>query len=360
MCVVCGCGEENHDTENTSASRSQQNVLAITHPLHSSQPSVDNSEGSSRLIKLEMNILGANNKIATQNRAHFKSHGINAFNLMSSPGSGKTTLLCSTIKLLQEMVPKISISVIEGDQQTELDADRIRATGVSAFQVNTGKGCHLDAKMVANAYANLHTHEHHHHPHNHHHDHHPNHVHNHSEHIKSIEHVDHKNSQLHVQADHQHIDENDLKPSLLFVENVGNLVCPALWDLGELAKVVILSVTEGADKPLKYPDMFAASNLLIVNKIDLLAHVDFDLQACIEYAKRINPNIKVLELSAKTGVGMDLWIQWLLDEMQLNQVRKSDNFVSIRSIEDLERRRLTLESDLKKINDQIALINAVK
>ncbi len=225
----------------------------------------------SRAIKLETDILGANNRIASQNRRHFEAHGVTALNLVSSPGSGKTTLLCATIEALRSREPGLHVAVIEGDQQTSFDADRIRATGAPAVQINTGKGCHLDAPMVAQAFAQLHQHH-------------------------ATDHHDHP---------------HDDARSLLFIENVGNLVCPAVWDLGEAAKVAILSVTEGEDKPLKYPDMFAASKLMILNKIDLLPHVQFDVQRCIELARRVNPTIEVLKLSATTGEGMDAWLNWL-------------------------------------------------
>jgi len=204
---------------------------------------------------------------------------VTAYNLVSSPGSGKTTLLVATIERLQQQHPALPVAVIEGDQQTSFDADRIRATGAPAIQVNTGKGCHLDAPMVAEAFAQLHTHDHaHDHGHSHGHDHH-----------------------------HHHGDDH----SLLFIENVGNLVCPAVWDLGEAAKVAILSVTEGEDKPLKYPDMFAASQLMILNKTDLLPHVKFNVARCIDLARRVNPAIEVIQLSATTGEGMDAWLHWL-------------------------------------------------
>ena len=220
-----------------------------------------------RAIKLEPDILGENNRIARRNRQHFEAHGVTALNLVSSPGSGKTTLLCATIEALKARAPALSVSVIEGDQQTSFDADRIRETGAPAIQVNTGKGCHLDAPMVAEAFAALHDHHH----------------------------------------DSAHRDAR----SLLFIENVGNLVCPAVWDLGEDAKVAILSVTEGEDKPLKYPDMFAAATLMLLNKIDLLPHLRFDVQRCIDAARRVNPAIEVIQLSATTGDGMDAWLQWL-------------------------------------------------
>jgi hydrogenase nickel incorporation protein HypB len=209
-----------------------------------------------RLVQLEQDILSKNNGYAEINRSYLAQHGIFALNLVSSPGSGKTTLLVETISRLQGRVP---LTVIEGDQQTSCDADRIRAAGARAIQINTGKGCHLDADMVGRAV-----------------------------------------QQLQPEAD-----------SLLLIENVGNLVCPASFDLGEAHKVVILSVTEGEDKPLKYPDMFHAASLMVLNKIDLLPYLDFDIERCIEYAWRINPQIQVMRLSAKTGEGMQQWIDWL-------------------------------------------------
>jgi len=244
-----------------------------------------------RAIKLEADVLGANNRIAASNRAHFRAHGVAAYNLVSSPGSGKTTLLCATIRRLRARAPALPLAVIEGDQQTTNDADRIRATGAPAIQVNTGKGCHLDAQMVANAFGRLplrgqgHAHAH---AHAHAHDHTDDHHHHH---------------------EHHHHDGE----ALLLIENVGNLVCPAMWDLGERAKVAILSVTEGEDKPLKYPDMFAAAHLMVLNKIDLLPHLDFDVAQCIAYARRVNPAIEVLQVSARSGEGLDAWIDWLLE-----------------------------------------------
>jgi hydrogenase nickel incorporation protein HypB len=217
-----------------------------------------------RAIKLETDVLGANQRIATRNRRHFAAHGVHAYNLVSSPGSGKTTLLCATITALRQRRPELPLAVIEGDQQTSHDADRIRATGAPAIQVNTGKGCHLDAPMVAAAFDRLPLHG---------------------------------------------------PEGLLFIENVGNLVCPAMWDLGERAKVAILSVTEGEDKPLKYPDMFAAAHLMVLNKTDLLPHLDFDVEQCIAYARRVNPAIEVLQLSARTGEGMAAWLDWLLVDL---------------------------------------------
>lgn len=186
----------------------------------------------------------------------FEQSGVFALNFVSSPGSGKTQLLVRTITDLKDRFP---ISVIEGDQQTSNDAERIRATGVSALQINTGKGCHLDAHMVSRALAEL-----------------------------------------------------AVAPSsLLFIENVGNLVCPAAFDLGEAHKVVVLSVTEGEDKPLKYPEMFAASNLMLLNKSDLLPHVEFDVGRCLANALKVNPDLQILVVSARTGEGMAAFYAWI-------------------------------------------------
>ncbi|AHM71967.1 hydrogenase nickel incorporation protein HypB [Yersinia hibernica] len=212
--------------------------------------------GQRRLLQIEQDVLSKNNHLASHNREHFVEQHILALNLVSSPGSGKTTLLTTTLQLLAGQVP---CAVIEGDQQTTHDAERIRATGVPAIQVNTGKGCHLDAQMVHDAAHRLGL-------------------------------------------------AND---SLLFIENVGNLVCPASFDLGERHKVAVLSVTEGEDKPLKYSHMFAAATLMIINKIDLLPYLDFDIEQCIAYARQVNPDIQVIALSASSGEGMELWLEWL-------------------------------------------------
>ncbi|MBK1682022.1 hydrogenase nickel incorporation protein HypB [Rhodoferax fermentans] len=309
MCVVCGCS-------NTGATPSDPSVAVhpTTGDLHfgtgAAKVSVPGMS-QARAIKLETDVLGANNAVAAQNRAHFASHDVTAYNLVSSPGSGKTTLLCATIEALKQRHPGVAVAVIEGDQQTSFDADRIRATGAPAIQINTGKGCHLDAPMVAEAFSRLdlhstHHHEHAHpgHTHEHDHGHHHDHAHGHGH---SHEH-EHAHSHGH---DHDHDHSHD-QPSILFIENVGNLVCPAMWDLGEKAKVAILSVTEGEDKPLKYPDMFAAAQLMILNKVDLLPHLSFDVERCKAYARRINPGIAILELSATTGQGMGAWLDWLL------------------------------------------------
>ncbi|SSW70905.1 MULTISPECIES: hydrogenase nickel incorporation protein HypB [Burkholderiales] len=273
MCVVCGCSDHPATPEAVQVNSASGDLHFGAGAARVSVPGMSQA----RAIKLETDILGANNRVAAHNRAHFQAHGVTALNLVSSPGSGKTTLLCATIEALKAHAPGLHVAVIEGDQQTSFDADRIRATGAPAIQVNTGKGCHLDAPMVAEAFARLHSHDGHDHDHGH----------------------DH-----HHQGDHG-------THSLLFIENVGNLVCPAVWDLGEAAKVAILSVTEGEDKPLKYPDMFAAASLMVLNKIDLLPHVRFDVARCIELARRVNPGIEVIQLSATTGEGMDAWLHWL-------------------------------------------------
>ena len=269
MCVVCGCAEIDHDHDHDHG-HDHGHVHAPPGDLHfgagAARVSVPGLS-QERTIRLEADILGENNRIAARNRSHFAAHRVNALNLLSSPGSGKTTLLCATIDALRARHPALAISVIEGDQQTSFDAERIRATGVPAIQVNTGKGCHLDAPMIEQAFAQLHHHGH----------------------------------------GPSHVDER----SLLFIENVGNLVCPALWDLGEAAKVVLLSVTEGEDKPLKYPDMFAAAQLMVLTKTDLLPHLRFDVARCIEGARRVNPAIEVIQLSATTGEGMGAWLDWL-------------------------------------------------
>lgn len=290
MCVICGCstGTPGAVHEHPHPHEHPHDHPAHDHgDLHYGQgPARVSVPGMSqaRAIRLEADVLGANQRIADANRAHFAGHGVVAYNLVSSPGSGKTTLLCATIEALKVRAPGLPVGVIEGDQQTTNDADRIRATGAPAIQINTGKGCHLDAPMIAEAFARLPLHGHHH----------------------------HGDAPEHGHA-HDHAHAAD--PSLLLIENVGNLVCPAMWDLGERAKIAILSVTEGEDKPVKYPDMFAAARLMVLTKVDLLPHLDFDVAQCIAYAQRVNPAIEVLLVSAKTGVGMDAWLDWLLQDV---------------------------------------------
>ena len=211
---------------------------------------------SGRIIQIERDILGKNNRLAAENRARFAAQDVLAFNFVSSPGAGKTSLLVRAVSDLKQSRP---VAVIEGDQQTSNDAERIRATGVPAIQINTGKGCHLDAAMVGEAYGRL----------------------------------------------------PSLRGGVLFIENVGNLVCPAAFDLGEACKIVVFSTTEGEDKPLKYPDMFAASALMLINKIDLAPVLDFDLAQTIEYARRVNPKIEVLTISARTGEGFSAFYAWI-------------------------------------------------
>ncbi|WP_067456190.1 hydrogenase nickel incorporation protein HypB [Actinomadura macra] len=210
------------------------------------------------VVTLEQNVLARNDDLAARNRAWLDRHGIVAINVMSSPGSGKTTLLERTVADLDPAVP---VSVIEGDQETLLDAHRLTAAGARTVQVNTGAGCHLDAAMVARALPEL--------------------------------------------------DPPD--GSTVFIENVGNLVCPALFDLGERARVVLMSVTEGADKPLKYPHMFRGADVVLLNKIDLLPYVDFDMDACRAAVLRLSPGARVLPISATRGDGLDGWYSWLPD-----------------------------------------------
>lgn len=278
MCTTCGCGHGETTINGIAPVRRKRatgmsdrisdryrllNEHAAVGPLGAAHaPDVD----PERTIRLEHDILASNDALAEQNRARLAAQGIFALNLVSSPGSGKTTLLVETIKQWQQsqqLQKHTAVAVIEGDQQTANDADRIRATGAPAVQINTGKGCHLDARMVAQAMDTL--------------------------------------------VNEQALADN----SLLLIENVGNLVCPAAFDLGEAHKVAILSVTEGEDKPLKYPDMFRAADLMILSKTDLLPYLDFDVEAAIAMARQVRPNLEVICLSTKTGEGMAQWLDWL-------------------------------------------------
>jgi hydrogenase nickel incorporation protein HypB len=243
MCTTCGCGGGEPKLDG------QPHAHAQPHDHGAPRP-------GRRRISLEQNLLAKNDALAALNRAAFAERGILALNLVSSPGSGKTTLLEQTILLLKGRVPVV---VIEGDQQTSQDADRIRAAGAPAVQINTGKGCHLDAHMVGHALEAL----------------------------------------------------SPGAGAVIMIENVGNLVCPAAFDLGEAHKVVILSVTEGEDKPLKYPDMFAAADLMLLNKVDLLPYLRFDVDRCLAFARRVNPSIQILHVSAQTGEGMEAWLDWI-------------------------------------------------
>ncbi len=208
------------------------------------------------MIELEQDILSQNNLLAERNRGYFEAKNILAVNLVSSPGSGKTSLLERTLKDLHGELP---FYVVEGDQQTSNDADRIAAAGAPVLQINTGKGCHLDSEMVNRA-------------------------------VKQLQ---------------------PAENSVVMIENVGNLVCPSLFDLGEGSRVVIISVTEGDDKPIKYPDMFYTSELCIINKIDLLPYVQFDVEKTKDYARRVNHHLEFIELSATSGEGLEQWYQWL-------------------------------------------------
>lgn len=255
MCTVCGCGDgdvKTHGHDHEGHTHDHSHGLNFGHGPAGVEVAGMSQE---RLIEIETDILSKNDRYADANRALLSGRQVLALNLVSSPGSGKTTLLCKTIAALAGT----HVAVIEGDQQTENDADRIRATGAPAIQVNTGKGCHLDGHMVGHA----------------------------------MEH-------LPLEAG-----------SVLFIENVGNLVCPAAFDLGEDCKVAILSVTEGEDKPLKYPDMFTAARLAILNKIDLAPYCDVDLDLYEANLRRVNPEIEILRLSARTGEGMADWTAWL-------------------------------------------------
>jgi hydrogenase nickel incorporation protein HypB len=274
MCTTCGCSDKQdvsytmpgaHTHSPDGHAHNHDHAHSHDHD-HDHGHSHDHSHGHTdpraalhagmhgRTVVLEQEILAKNQALAERNRGWFEGREVLALNLMSSPGSG------NTIRALRD---EMRIYVVEGDQATSNDAERIRATGCAVIQVNTGTGCHLEADMLARGM-------------------------------------------------------QQLKPppgSLVLIENVGNLVCPALFDLGERAKVVVVSVTEGEDKPIKYPHMFRACRLMLINKIDLLPHVRFDVDRCIAYAREVNPDIEVLRVSAETGEGIEAWYQWLRHEL---------------------------------------------
>ncbi|NJO67546.1 MAG: hydrogenase nickel incorporation protein HypB [Rhodospirillales bacterium] len=267
MCTLCGCGADSAfpaaDKDHHQDSRAQ----AVTGHHHTHDHKDDHSHPSSAdpahpeqpastRIRVERDLLAQNNRHAAGNRSFLAHRRCLALNILSSPGSGKTTLLEQTVSDLRE---RLEIAVIEGDQETTFDADRVRAAGVKAVQINTGKICHLDAHMIGHALEEL----------------------------------------------------DPSEGAVVFIENVGNLVCPSAFDLGEARKVVLLSVTEGDDKPMKYKDMFAVADVVLVTKIDLLPYVRFDLDRCRAFVKTVNPRADIIEVSPVSGVGLDQWYSWI-------------------------------------------------
>ena len=294
MCKTCGCSDDvlptltDPQTGETSSlnaisehghahahmgsgshSHHDEHQLSHSHShSHSREDSSIHKHESAATIRVEQEILSKNDRFADRNREWLADRNILALNLVSSPGAGKTTLLERTIR---ELGIELRIYVIEGDQATDNDAQRIRAAGAHALQINTGAGCHLDAHMVAHG----------------------------------LEHLDPPTN------------------SLVMIENVGNLVCPALFDLGERAKIVVCSVTDGDDKPIKYPHMFHASEVMILNKIDLLPYVEFDLERCLGYARQVNPRLRIFHVSATRGDGLNDWYEWLCGQMPASSKRTS-------------------------------------
>jgi hydrogenase nickel incorporation protein HypB len=273
MCTTCGCSDTESATITDPVTGAQTAIAGPDHAhTHAHGEHHHHHEHSDhhhiyhegtlhagvhgRTIKLEQELLAKNQLVAERNRGRFEGREILAVNFMSSPGAGKTTLLEKTIGALDQSA---SVYVVEGDQSTLNDAERIKSTGAPVVQINTGTGCHLDAEMLSRGIA-------------------------------------------------------ELKPprgAIVFIENVGNLICPALFDLGERAKIVILSVTEGEDKPIKYPHMFRACQVMLLSKIDLLPYLRFSIEDCVDYARQINPDIHIIPVSAETGEGMDAWYAWL-------------------------------------------------
>lgn len=255
MCATCGC-----DSQASTTIRMPGETQDHSHS-HDHHHDHGHSHGKT-IVEVEKDVLHENNLLAQRNRGYFDAKNILALNLVSSPGSGKTSLLERT---LTDCKNEMLFYVIEGDQQTTRDADRIHATGTKVAQINTGKGCHLDAHMILHALQGM----------------------------------------------------KPQENSVFFIENVGNLVCPAMFDLGEKERVVIISVTEGDDKPIKYPDMFHSSQLCIINKTDLLPYVPFSVERAKEYARQVNPNLEFIEVSCTTGEGLDRWYQWLKDRVSV-------------------------------------------
>lgn len=265
MCGTCGCGDEN--TISIQTPKEHQNAQEHEHTHNHGDHQHTHTHGDhthSHVIEVEKNILNHNDVLAARNRGYFEAKNIFTLNLVSSPGSGKTSFLERTLADLKDT---IDFSIIEGDQQTMNDANRIDALQIPVVQINTGSGCHLESDMVYDA-------------------------------VKKIKPKDN---------------------SVLMIENVGNLVCPSLFDLGENKRIVIISTTEGDDKPIKYPDMFAGSQVCIINKIDLLPYVNFKVETAKNYAKQLNPNLVFFEVSATTGEGMDKWYEWLRNHLNSAQ-----------------------------------------
>ncbi|WP_153147505.1 hydrogenase nickel incorporation protein HypB [Dechloromonas sp. H13] len=307
MCTVCGCGEGETRIEGAAHAHEHGHAGGAAHGhSHPYRPhrhehhhehgiggDLDFGAGparahapglsQSRMVQIEQDILARNDGYAAENRRFFDERGILALNLVSSPGSGKTALLVKTIEALKD---KVAISVVEGDQQTSNDAERIRATGVAALQINTGKGCHLDGHMVGHALERL----------------------------------------------------RPADASLFLIENVGNLVCPAAFDLGEHHKVAILSVTEGEDKPLKYPDMFRAADVLLLNKCDLLPYLVFDVEQAEANARRVNPGLTIFRVSATSGEGLPAWLAWIEAGLVAQGAKRTESVDALKArITELER-----------------------
>jgi hydrogenase nickel incorporation protein HypB len=271
MCATCGCsngsqititnlqtGQHEHLAANGLIhAHGHDHFLARSHTHAADLPVINLDEiAPGGQLQLERDILSKNDRLAEQNRRWLTERKIRAINLMSSPGAGKTTLLERTIRTLGSV---LDICVVEGDQETARDGERIRAAGARAIQINTGAACHLDAAMVSRALQQLDPH----------------------------------------------------RNSVVMIENVGNLVCPAMFDLGEHAKIVVASVTEGADKPAKYPHMFRAADVIVLNKIDLLPYVDFDIGTFLRTATNLRPNVRIFQLSTTRGDGLDSWFEWV-------------------------------------------------
>jgi hydrogenase nickel incorporation protein HypB len=265
MCGTCGCGDDSVSIKRPGEENNKEHIHTHDHHHdhhdHTRDHSHSHSHEHGKEISVEVDVLQKNNLLAMKNRGYFEAKNILTLNLVSSPGSGKTSLLERTIK---DKNTEHSFYVIEGDQQTMNDANRIEAAGAPAVQVNTGNGCHLEADMI----------------------------------LKAVQKLQPKDN------------------SILVIENVGNLVCPSMFDLGESKRVVVISVTEGEDKPLKYPNMFHSSDICIINKTDLLPYVDFDVEKAKAYALQVNHHLEFFELSVKTGEGMDNWYNWLKNQLK--------------------------------------------